>query len=293
MQTTSLTKSHKTRILLAEDNRVNQKFAVLLLNKLGYQADVVSNGAEVLQALHSQSYDVVFMDVEMPEMDGLTATRQICEQWAAGERPRIIALTAYARQGDREQCLAAGMDDYITKPIELPKLLQALQNLSDSNGGLNIGNEGDQEETECVFPLPQTLNDTESEVLDAKVWQSLEKLAGAKAKVVLDKIVGDYLEDAPERLQAIQSAIATHDAEALRQAAHSLRSSSANLGAVTLSCMCKDLENLAGAGITEVPAEQLVQVKVEYEKVKTALSEQVSKSPISTSESAVACPQLP
>jgi len=280
MQTTSLTKNDKTRILLAEDNRVNQKFAVLLLKKLGYQADVVSNGAEVLQALHSQSYDVVFMDVEMPEMDGLTATRQICEQWAAGERPRIIALTAYARRGDRERCLAAGMDDYITKPIELPKLLQALQNLSDSNGGLNIEDEGDKGEKEGVFPLPQTLNDQESEVLDAKVWQSLQKLAGAKANVVLDKIVGEYLDDAPERLQAIQSAIATQDAEALRQAAHSFRSSSANLGAVTLSLMCKKLEALASAGITEVPAEQRVQLEVEYEKVKTALIKQVSKSPI-------------
>ncbi|MEQ9001512.1 MAG: response regulator [Coleofasciculus sp. B1-GNL1-01] len=274
MQTTSLPKSHKTRILLAEDNRVNQKFAVLLLKKLGYQADVVSNGAEVLQALHSQSYDVVFMDVEMPEMDGLTATRQICEQWAAGERPRIIALTAYARRGDREQCLAAGMDDYITKPIELPKLVQALQKVSDSDQGLH-GDEG-----AGVFPASPRLLDTESEVLAPKIWQSLEKLAGAKAHIVLDKIVGDYLEDAPERLQAIQSAIATQDAEALRQAAHSLRSSSANLGAVTLSHLCKKLEALASAGMSEVPAEQLVQVKVEYEKVKTALIKQVSKSPI-------------
>ncbi|EDX78539.1 response regulator receiver domain protein [Coleofasciculus chthonoplastes PCC 7420] len=287
MQITPLTKTHKTRILLAEDNRVNQKFALLLLKKLGYQTDVVSNGAEALQALQSQSYDVVFMDVEMPEMDGLTATRQICEQWAAGERPRIIALTAYARRGDREQCLAAGMDDYITKPIELPKLVQALQKVSDSHQGLH-GDEG-----AGVFPASPRLLDTESEVLDPKIWQSLEKLAGAKANVVLDKIVGDYLEDAPERLQAIQSAIATQDAEALRQAAHSLRSSSANLGAVTLSHLCKELEALAGAGITEVPAEQRVQVEVEYEKVRTALIKQVSKSPIPTSKSAVACPQLP
>ncbi|MEQ9233939.1 response regulator [Coleofasciculus sp. E2-BRE-01] len=274
MQITPLTKTHKTRILLAEDDRVNQKFALLLLKKLGYQTDVVSNGAEALQALQSQSYDVVFMDVEMPEMDGLTATRQICEQWSIHERPRIIALTAYARRGDREQCLAAGMDDYITKPIELPKLVQALQKVSDSHQGLH-GDEG-----AGVFPASPRLLDTESEVLDPKIWQSLEKLAGAKAKVVLNKIVGDYLEDAPERLQAIQSAIAIQDAEALRQAAHSLRSSSANLGAVTLSHLCKELENLASAGMSEVPAEQLVQVKVEYEKVKTALIKQMSKSPI-------------
>lgn len=115
------------RILLAEDNKVNQKFALLMLQKLGYQADLAINGIEVLQALDRQPYDVVLMDVEMPEMDGLTATRHICEQWSACERPRIIALTAYALESDREKCLEAGMDDYITKPIWLPQLIEALQ----------------------------------------------------------------------------------------------------------------------------------------------------------------------
>lgn len=130
MQTPSFTKKqHPLQILLAEDNQVNQKFAVLLLEKLGYHTDVVNNGVEALQALHCQSYDVVLMDVEMPEMDGLTATRHICEQWSAQERPRIIALTAYARRGDRERCLAAGMDDYMTKPIEFTKLIETLQKI--------------------------------------------------------------------------------------------------------------------------------------------------------------------
>ncbi|AFZ03003.1 PAS domain-containing hybrid sensor histidine kinase/response regulator [Calothrix sp. PCC 6303] len=115
------------RILLAEDNLVNQKVALLVLKKIGYHADIANNGLEVLKALQQQTYDVVLMDVQMPEMDGLTATREICQKWSNSERPRIIALTANAMPGDREICLNAGMDDYITKPIRVEKLQTALR----------------------------------------------------------------------------------------------------------------------------------------------------------------------
>jgi CheY-like chemotaxis protein len=114
------------RILVAEDNPVNQQLVVLLLEKLGYRADVVSNGVEALQALERQSYDVLLLDVLMPEMDGLTAARRITEQ-AVADRPYIVGVTANALQGDREQCLAAGMDDYVSKPIRLKELVAALR----------------------------------------------------------------------------------------------------------------------------------------------------------------------
>jgi PAS domain S-box-containing protein len=114
------------RILLAEDNAVNQKLALRLLERLGYKADLAENGLEVLKALERQPYDVVLMDVQMPELDGLDATRQICERWPEGERPRIIAMTANAMQEDREACLAAGMDDYVAKPIRPDELAEAL-----------------------------------------------------------------------------------------------------------------------------------------------------------------------
>ncbi|MCT7955780.1 response regulator [Laspinema palackyanum] len=117
------------RILLAEDNIVNQKVALRILDRMGYRADLATNGLEVLQALHRLSYDVILMDVQMPEMDGLEATRLICKKYAERlhlNRPRIIAMTANAMQGDREICLAAGMDDYITKPIRLEELIKAL-----------------------------------------------------------------------------------------------------------------------------------------------------------------------
>jgi CheY-like chemotaxis protein len=115
------------RILVADDNVVNQKVALRLLTQLGYRADVAANGFEVIQALERQGYDVVLMDVLMPELDGLEATRRICARWESDRRPRIVAMTANAMRGDRELCLQAGMDDYLGKPVRLEELTSALQ----------------------------------------------------------------------------------------------------------------------------------------------------------------------
>jgi CheY-like chemotaxis protein/nitrogen-specific signal transduction histidine kinase len=123
---TQLVERQPLRILLAEDNVVNQKVALRMLEHMGYRADVVANGLEVLEALARQPYDVVLMDVHMPEMGGLEATRRICQQWPTTRRPRIIAMTANAMQGDREACLTIGMDDYISKPVQSSALLAAL-----------------------------------------------------------------------------------------------------------------------------------------------------------------------
>ena len=121
-----LAQRHPLRILLAEDNVVNQKLAMRLLAQMGYRADLASNGIEAIESIERQRYDLVLMDVQMPEMDGLEASRRITAKWKPGERPRIVAMTANAMQGDREACLAAGMDDYITKPIRVEALLEAL-----------------------------------------------------------------------------------------------------------------------------------------------------------------------
>jgi len=119
---------HPLRILLAEDNVVNQKLALRLLQQMGYRADVASNGIEAIESVERQTYDVVLMDVQMPEMDGLEASRHITAKWPADQRPRIVAMTANAMAGDREECLAAGMDDYVTKPIRVDALVEALHN---------------------------------------------------------------------------------------------------------------------------------------------------------------------
>ena len=118
------------RILLVEDMPFNQKLAVHLLKQMGYTTDLASNGLEAIQSVERQEYDVVLMDVQMPEMDGLEATRRICARWPVGQRPRIIAMTANAMQGDLEICLAAGMDDYVAKPIRVQELAAALERAS-------------------------------------------------------------------------------------------------------------------------------------------------------------------
>jgi CheY-like chemotaxis protein len=121
---------HPLRILLAEDNLVNQKLALRLLIQMGYSADVANNGLEAVEGVERQVYDVVLMDVQMPELDGLDATRRIVKNHKEGHRPRIVAMTANAMQGDREMCLDAGMDDYVTKPIKVDRLIEALMSVS-------------------------------------------------------------------------------------------------------------------------------------------------------------------
>jgi len=130
----TLGQRHPLRILLAEDNVVNQKLALRLLQRMGYRADVAGNGIEVIESIERQPYDLVLMDVQMPEMDGLEATRRITSRWPARDRPRIVAMTANAMAGDREQCLAAGMDDYVTKPIRVDELVAALGRIKPRQG---------------------------------------------------------------------------------------------------------------------------------------------------------------
>jgi CheY-like chemotaxis protein len=123
----NMAREHPLHILLAEDNVVNQKLALRLLEQMGYRADSVSNGLEVIESVERQKYDLILMDVQMPEMDGLEATHQIVSRWEKEKRPHIIAMTANAMQGDREVCLSAGMDDYLTKPIHVEELVSALR----------------------------------------------------------------------------------------------------------------------------------------------------------------------
>jgi len=130
----TLAQRHPLRILLAEDNVVNQKLALRLLQQMGYRADLASNGIEAIECIARQTYDVVLMDVQMPEMDGLEASRRITVKWKPNERPRVVAMTANAMQGDREECLAAGMDDYVTKPIRIDQLVEALNRVPERKG---------------------------------------------------------------------------------------------------------------------------------------------------------------
>lgn len=274
------------RILLAEDNRVNQKVALLLLKQLGYQADVASNGLEVLQCLRCQTYDVVLMDVQMPGMDGLATTRHICQAWPLDPafegtpQPRIIALTAYATQDNWEQCLKAGMDDYISKPIRLEKLINSLSQCQYQAGKCQVIRDAN------AYPSlpsrerdrPDTPHSLSSNPLDKKTLPALRKMAGPKATEVVHQIINNYLEEAPQLLQAMCAAAVASDAVALRETAHSLRGASANLGATSLSQLCQALEATATAGSTIGALTKVSQIETEYETVKAALQMELQRS---------------
>lgn len=244
------------RILVAEDVGVNQEVIRLLLEKLGYWADMVSDGAEVLKALEDRFYDVILMDVRMPDVDGLTATREICQIMPSEKRPRIIAMTAESMRGDREKCLAAGMDDYIAKPIRIEELKHALR--------------------QCQ-PLAK------KSVLDYQVLQNLSKMAGKRANEVIKNVIMSYLEDSPLRLSTIQTAIEKQDAPTLRQAVHGLRSASANLGATHLADLCEEIETLARHNNLSTATEKLPALQIEYDRVCYALQKELSKQSRSSS----------
>jgi PAS domain S-box-containing protein len=245
---------HRTlRILLAEDNLVNQKLALCILQKMGYRADVAGDGLEVLSALRRQPYDVVLMDVQMPEMDGLTATRCVCQEWSIGSRPRIIAMTANAMQGDREECFEAGMDDYISKPIRVENLVEALSKCQPYSGNSDSDS------------VPSNA------AIDATVIQAFRVEAGENAAEFLTELIDCYLEESPKYLQTMKAAAVNGNALAVLKIAHTLKSSSAALGATKLANLCQELEALGSAGAMKVMLEKVSQLMAEYKRVEAAL----------------------
>jgi PAS domain S-box-containing protein len=265
---TASPKSFPLRILLAEDNRVNQQVALLILQKLGYRADVAGNGWETIRALRQAPYDVILMDVEMPEMDGLTAAQRIAEEWEPSQRPWIIAVTAYAMKGDREKCLAAGMNDYISKPIRETELLQALEKAARQ---LRKDSENSPENQ------PQ-IRQEEDRVLDAKVLESIREMADDQADEIIAHLIEEYLKIAPQHIKQIQDAIASANLDSLRQSSHTLGSSSATLGAIKFAKLCKQLENLARSGNFAEVAAPSQDLETQYEQLKNALQNFLSIS---------------
>ncbi|MDF5708519.1 MAG: PAS domain S-box protein [Nostoc sp. S4] len=263
------------RILLAEDTLVNQKVALLMLQKMSYQPDVVTNGLEVLQALQKQPYDVVLMDIHMPEMDGLEATRRICQQWEVGFRPYIIAITANAMRGDREACLAAGMNDYISKPVQIEELAQALSNCPPARSKQSRAMCGELQPSPNILQVQQnqTFN---SAKIDTKILKSLQNiLKGDRAAFA--ELIECYLTQTPRMLQNIGIAIATEDAQTLWKTAHQLKSSSASIGAIALAQLCKQLETQGRSNKLQSSLETISQLNQEYEQVKTALEKELAK----------------
>ncbi len=231
--------AHKARILVVEDNTVNQLVAVRMLEKLGASAEVASNGAEALDALSQTRYDAVLMDAQMPVMDGREATAKfrLRESASRAKRTPIIAMTAAVTPGEKEKCLESGMDDFIPKPVSLVDLRTALRRWVGDSGTAGSGapSTGDSEPTR---PDP----------IDYDVIERLRELEAQGSPSLLAEIVAHFLKDAPTRIATMRNALAARDADALRRAAHALKGSCLTVGAAAMAEGCKAIEARAKTG---------------------------------------------
>jgi TMAO reductase system sensor TorS len=295
---------HKGRILVAEDNVVNRNVAKVMLESFGLDADIVSNGREVLRALSHTSYSLVFMDCQMPEMDGYEATRKIRE-WEASlyselgtsefvrSRIPIIALTAHAMEGDREQCLAVGMDDYLSKPFSRKQMGDVLErwlhreseqkgnpaaaHIQDDNRARPSIHAETGAHSEGPACPPHSLPPGP---IDLGAWGTLLELQPDGKPDLLLEIIRTYLSESPPLLKNLRDALSNGDAITVRAAAHSLKSSSLNLGATKLGSLCKDMEALtAQSPLAESKTAPLLNsIEAEYEAVKEVMLKELQKN---------------
>jgi signal transduction histidine kinase/HPt (histidine-containing phosphotransfer) domain-containing protein len=231
------------RILVAEDNPVNVKVITMMLARLGYRADVAGNGIEAIEALERQRYDVVLMDVQMPELDGIEATRRIHQQWSAIQRPQIIALTAGVMPEERRACLDAGMDDFLNKPIVPALLVQSLERCRQRPGASLPGFDS--------TVLTQLLQDYSAD--DVK------------------ELIAVFLGDAPLQINRMRSALAEGDIAALGRAVHSIKAVPAMLGAIRFAESCVELEQLVKASALDAVPQQLAILEEQFRQAAQAL----------------------
>ncbi|HEX4645471.1 MAG TPA: response regulator [Verrucomicrobiae bacterium] len=237
MMDAGLAQRFPLRLLLADDNLINQKVGLNVLKRLGYRADAAANGREVLLALERKTYDVILLDVQMPEMDGFEATRAIRERWPDARRPRIIAMTGNALLGDREKCLEAGMDDYISKPVrpgELQAVLERWGAFWAANSDTTAKSSGGDA------------------LLDQSLITQLDEMPPANGVALLDELIDLFLENAPQCLDRINQLPVDPDKIAFQ--ARALKSMSLDLGARKLADACQRLEDAARAPGQETSA---------------------------------------
>ncbi|ACV62580.1 response regulator receiver and Hpt phospho transfer protein [Desulfofarcimen acetoxidans DSM 771] len=251
-------------ILLAEDNIINQKVVVQLLKNFGLIAHIVESGYGVLEAISRIKYDLILMDIQMPEMDGYEATRLIRESEAGSDRHiPIIAMTAHRMQGDRMNYLDAGIDDYISKPINRTQLLKVLQHW--------LNSAVKQKEQPPVNNGQELLSIEYNDVIDLKVLESYQNLHIEGTIDFGNELINIYLGETPKRLLALKEAFLQRNAIALEFAAHVLKSSSANVGAMKLFALGNELEIIGRSGNLDDITEQVANTEKEFEKVRAAL----------------------
>jgi CheY-like chemotaxis protein/HPt (histidine-containing phosphotransfer) domain-containing protein len=255
------------RILLVEDNATNQELALLMLGRLGYSADVATNGREAVEAASARVYDLVLMDVQMPELDGIEATRQIRAALGA-DGPRIAAMTAHALPGDREACLAAGMNDYLVKPIGISDLVSALERAATALSPLTEGDDDAVPAAQASLPAPPLATPPG---LDGKAWARLHASLGARAGDLLPGIVRSFARESDGLLASARAAVAAERADELHRAVHTLRSTSASFGALDLSALCREAEARAKQNETTTLEPLLDRIGLELARVRRAL----------------------
>ncbi len=223
-------KKYSLNILIAEDSPVNQKVTQHLLGTLGFTAELAATGTDVLARMKEKSYDIIFMDVEMPDMNGFETTRAIHTLLPKEKRPKIIAVTAYATVSDREKCLEAGMDDFLTKPIRLEAIQQALQKW----GNVLVEK---KDTSKSTIKIPQRM-------IDQNTLAMFRSMQPAGKPSLLHELIDLYLEHSPARIVDAQKAFDARNGQQLKHSVHTLKGSSQNLGAVQVGKICRDIEEL-------------------------------------------------
>jgi signal transduction histidine kinase/DNA-binding response OmpR family regulator len=263
------------RVLLAEDNPVNQAVAVGMLESLGLTVDVAANGLEAIDRFAHSRYDLVLVDCQMPEVDGYAATSEIRRrEEGTCSRVPIVALTANALEGDREICIAAGMDDYIAKPFSRDQLLSVLSRCLPAPGATPA-------EGPAAAPAPQAVAKpaaaTGEEPINRRALDAIRALMGPSGDALARKVILAYLDDMPAGLARMQAAAEAGDAAELRRVAHSMKSSSANVGAERLSRLCKALETIGGTGKVDGSLPLLDEASGELRRVVAALGAELER----------------
>ncbi|RFP15803.1 MULTISPECIES: response regulator [unclassified Duganella] len=254
----------RRKVLLAEDNPVNVEVASAMLEGLGLEVSRACNGEEALHAVQATEFDLVLMDCQMPVMDGFAATTEIRrreQQRGRGRSMPIVAITANALQGDRESCLAAGMDDYLSKPFTQQALGQTISRW------ISLPRKPAAPEAPEVRPAAPKSNDQ----INRQALENIRALSATKGDALLDRVLHAYLDDTPKHLHTLRQAISTGNISQMRKAAHSLKSSSANVGADALAQRCKELEQLGRNDTTAGAAVLLADMERSFQAVRQAL----------------------
>ncbi len=251
----------RTRILIAEDNSVNQKVAALQIEKLGCRADLAANGQEAVEALARTPYDIVLMDCQMPLMDGYEATAKIREREGSDKHTIIIAMTAHALDGDKEKCLAAGMDDYLSKPVKAEELRDMLARWQpDSSHSIHVSNNSLTEQKSVPELAPVDM-------------ERLLEAAGGDDEPLQD-LIEIYLRQTSEDIEKLKAAIAAGDAGAVNRLAHSCAGAISTCGMTAIVAPLQELERMAEDGSLENGAARLVlEAEKEFERTKLFLQE--------------------